>query len=333
MGADGGSIPDRRDLVKNKPKAQQTDGENLRRAQWSSCALSKRSLRSPIVLDALGRMYNKDAMLEFLLDRSSYGDGESICGHIRGFKDLLTIQLTPNPNFYSPSADETSDVTAPKFPFSCPLTQREANGTTPFVALRPCGDVFSEAGLKATLTTSSVVQPKSPSTMTADTSPSPSDEKSRMYACPTCSTSFRPTFIRSTDKDQAAELLNGDIIYLNSSFGLQEDLLILINAARAEEKAAKKNKKRKSGAVAAGDDGDSAGAEKTTHKKAKAKTEMNGNGGRVGLIAKAVADELKAAEEKRKAGGMSDAVKSLYAGKKGKEEDNFITRGTFTRYA
>jgi len=38
------------------------------------------------VLDSLGKMYNKDAILEFLLDRSSVGDGESICGHVKSMK-------------------------------------------------------------------------------------------------------------------------------------------------------------------------------------------------------------------------------------------------------
>lgn len=34
----------------------------------------------------LGKLYNKDALIEFLLDRSAFGDGEVICGHIRSLK-------------------------------------------------------------------------------------------------------------------------------------------------------------------------------------------------------------------------------------------------------
>jgi hypothetical protein len=57
MGNDGGSIPDRRDLVRNKPKvgchylsqlrgltttqAEQADKANQTRAKWFFCALSK----------------------------------------------------------------------------------------------------------------------------------------------------------------------------------------------------------------------------------------------------------------------------------------------------
>lgn len=101
MGNDGGSIPDRRDLVRSKPKAEQADRANQTRARWFFCALSKvsvgptilanaksqqRRLQEPIVSCPLGKLYNKDSIIEFLLDRSSYGDGDDICGHIRSLK-------------------------------------------------------------------------------------------------------------------------------------------------------------------------------------------------------------------------------------------------------
>lgn len=43
-------------------------------------------LREPVVSCRLGRLYNKDALIEFLLDRSIYGDGENICGHVKSLK-------------------------------------------------------------------------------------------------------------------------------------------------------------------------------------------------------------------------------------------------------
>jgi hypothetical protein len=46
----------------------------------------KRPLLHPIVSCALGKLYNKDAILEYLIDKSAYGDGEKICGHIRSLK-------------------------------------------------------------------------------------------------------------------------------------------------------------------------------------------------------------------------------------------------------
>jgi hypothetical protein len=46
----------------------------------------QRPLQEPIVSCELGKLYNKDAVIEFLLDRSAFGDGEEICGHIRSLK-------------------------------------------------------------------------------------------------------------------------------------------------------------------------------------------------------------------------------------------------------
>lgn len=46
----------------------------------------QRKLQEPVVSCALGKLYNKDAIIEYLLDRSAYGDGENICGHIRSLK-------------------------------------------------------------------------------------------------------------------------------------------------------------------------------------------------------------------------------------------------------
>lgn len=43
---------------------------------------------------ALGKLYNKDALLEYLLDKSAYGDGEKICGHIKSLKVRSNILST-----------------------------------------------------------------------------------------------------------------------------------------------------------------------------------------------------------------------------------------------
>ncbi|EDR04764.1 uncharacterized protein LACBIDRAFT_161370, partial [Laccaria bicolor S238N-H82] len=145
MGNDGGSIPDRRDLVRNKPKAEQADKANQTRARWFFCALSKSKLQEPVVSCALGKLYNKDTIIEYLLDKAAYGDGERICGHIRSLKDVKTLTLSPNPAPHS-SEPSSSDTERPQF--VCPLTLKEMNGVQPFVYLSTCGCVFSQAGLK-----------------------------------------------------------------------------------------------------------------------------------------------------------------------------------------
>ena len=60
----------------------------------------QKPLREPIVSCALGKLYNKDAILEYLLDKTAYGDGEDICGHIRSLKvrPSLSLSLFNNPS-------------------------------------------------------------------------------------------------------------------------------------------------------------------------------------------------------------------------------------------
>jgi hypothetical protein len=58
--------------------------------QFSTIAMigadCQRPLVRPVVLDPLGKLYNKDAIIEFFLDRSKYGDGDRICGYLKGVK-------------------------------------------------------------------------------------------------------------------------------------------------------------------------------------------------------------------------------------------------------
>ncbi|CAG8602075.1 1309_t:CDS:2 [Ambispora leptoticha] len=149
MGNDGGSIPKRIELVKEKKKKVKPDQNALTIATWFFCALSKRALREPIVACGLGKLYNKDAIIEFLLNKSAYGDGDIICSHIASMKDVTTLNLTLNPAF-----KETSNANTAHFEpgivsrFICPITRKEMNGKLKFVYIEKCGCVFSEQGLK-----------------------------------------------------------------------------------------------------------------------------------------------------------------------------------------
>jgi membrane peptidoglycan carboxypeptidase len=49
----------------------------------------QRPLQEPVVSCALGKLYNKDALLEYLLDRSAHGEGEEVCGHVKSLKVIL----------------------------------------------------------------------------------------------------------------------------------------------------------------------------------------------------------------------------------------------------
>ncbi|KAF8991376.1 Rtf2 RING-finger-domain-containing protein [Cyathus striatus] len=299
MGNDGGSIPDRRDLVRNKPKAEQADKANQTRARWFFCALSKRKLQEPIVSCALGKIYNKDSIIEYLLDKSLYGDGEKICGHIKSLKDVKELKLTPNP---TPSTPE-SDLEHAQF--VCPLTLKEMNGAQPFVYIATCGCVFTQAGLKTVSSKS-----KSNNTDNSSKSPSPeSDTKDQLQLCPQCATKY------SQD----------DIIPLNPSSEDEEKLYLRMEHQRLLEppkKSKTKTKKRK-----AEEDSST-----TTSKKRVHSSDSPSLNPSMAASSRAVAKSLKEEEVKRKA-GMSEAVKSLYGNPNNKTKETFMTMGTFTRYA
>jgi len=216
MGNDGGSIPDRRDLVRNRPKAEQADKANQTRARWYFCALSKRKLQEPVVSCALGKLYNKDSIIEYLLDRAAYGDGEKICGHIRSLKDVKTLTLTPNP---APPAPESTSSSTERSPFVCPLSIKEMNGVQPFVYLVTCGCVFTQAGLK----TMSGVQSKKKDGDKAE------DE---LDICPQCAKKFSPV---------------DDVVTINPSQEEEDSMRLKMERKRLLEPP-KKAKKRKNAA-------------------------------------------------------------------------------------
>ncbi|KAI6146882.1 DUF602-domain-containing protein [Pisolithus tinctorius] len=304
MGNDGGSIPDRRDLVKNKPKAEQADKANQIRALWFFCALSKRALQEPVVSCALGKLYNKDALIEYLLDKSAYGDGEEICGHIRSLKDVKTLKLTPR----SPPPSPGSDVAK----FVCPLNLKEMNGAYPFVYIHTCGCVFSQSGLRTVIGST-------PTSKSLSNDEDSGVVNEQLDVCPQCATKFSRTT---------------DVITVNPSKEEEERMQTVMELRRSREPVKPKSKKRKANADGAVED------KSAVAKKMKESTNNSHSPSPAPVInpavtagSKALASSLLAEEAKRKA-GMSDAVKSLYRSKFDKpKKETFTTMGTFTRYA
>ncbi|KAF8645055.1 hypothetical protein AX16_008113 [Volvariella volvacea WC 439] len=301
MGNDGGSIPDRRDLVRTKAKAEQLDKANHTRARWFFCALSKLKLQEPIVSCELGGLYNKDSIIEYLLDNSSYGDGEEICGHIRSLKDVRTLKLTLNTAPVSP--DESNS--AERAQFVCPLTMKEMNGSQPFIYLNSCGCVFSMAGLKEM------------NTMSSSTNNSDSREHSQVNACPQCGQQYSQS---------------EDIIPLNPGDAEIAGLRASMERRRALEPT-KKQKKRKNGA-SRGEDGEPPTKKQARGKESEEKGRPTpGVNPSISTVSKAVMSGLAIEEAKRKA-GMSAAIQSLYhRDETKKKKETFMTMGTFTRYA
>ncbi|KAB1262860.1 Protein RTF2-like protein, partial [Camelus dromedarius] len=176
MGCDGGTIPKRHELVKGPKKVEKVDKDAELVAQWNYCALSQEILRRPIVACELGRLYNKDAVIEFLLDKSSEKALGKAASHIKSIKNVTELRLSDNPAWEgdkgNTKGDKHDDLQRARF--ICPVVGLEMNGrhrsvvneykcsclTIPvsscsvldhfcrFCFLRCCGCVFSERALK-----------------------------------------------------------------------------------------------------------------------------------------------------------------------------------------
>ncbi|XP_037667408.1 replication termination factor 2 isoform X1 [Choloepus didactylus] len=157
MGCDGGTIPKRHELVKGPKKVEKVDKDAELVAQWNYCTLSQEILRRPIVACELGRshptfklLYNKDAVIEFLLDKSSEKALGKAASHIKSIKNVTELKLSDNPAWEgdkgNTKGDKHDDLQRARF--ICPVVGLEMNGRHRFCFLRCCGCVFSERALK-----------------------------------------------------------------------------------------------------------------------------------------------------------------------------------------
>ncbi|XP_065748235.1 replication termination factor 2 isoform X2 [Phocoena phocoena] len=150
MGCDGGTIPKRHELVKGPKKVEKVDKNAELVAQWNYCTLSQEILRRPIVACELGRLYNKDAIIEFLLDKSSEKALGKAASHIKSIKNVTELRLSDNPAWEgdkgNTKGDKHDDLQRARF--ICPVVGLEMNGRHRFCFLRCCGCVFSERALK-----------------------------------------------------------------------------------------------------------------------------------------------------------------------------------------
>ncbi|KAF7248816.1 Replication termination factor 2, partial [Varanus komodoensis] len=150
MGCDGGTIPKRHELVKGPRKIEKVDKNAELVAQWYYCTLSQEKLSRPIVACELGRLYNKDAVIEFLLDKSSDKVLVEAASHIKSIKNVIELNLTDNPAWTgdkgNTKGDKYDDIQSAQF--ICPIVGLEMNGRHRFCFLRNCGCVFSERALK-----------------------------------------------------------------------------------------------------------------------------------------------------------------------------------------
>jgi hypothetical protein len=162
MGNDGGSIPKRRELVKSAPTAPTASQlkaslqERLSYA-WSTCPLSRTPLRPPIVSDSGGNLYNKDAVLQFLLS-SEDGEAEDaerrdreevLGGRVKGLKDVVEVRFEERQEGEGGAANENGNG-GEDGRWVCSVTGKVLGASVRGVYLVPCGHAFSEEGIKET---------------------------------------------------------------------------------------------------------------------------------------------------------------------------------------
>lgn len=155
MGNDGGSIPTRRELVKEAARNPTTSELKAAAVEqsthaWSTDPLSNKPLARPVVSDALGRLYNKDALLEHLLpaadpddaaaaQRKADAEAHVLRGAVRSLKDVVEVR-------FEVDADAKGEAGAEVW--VCPVARERLGPGARAVYLVPCGHAFAGSVIK-----------------------------------------------------------------------------------------------------------------------------------------------------------------------------------------
>nr|CAB3265818.1 protein RTF2 homolog [Phallusia mammillata] len=147
MGCDGGTIPKRHELVRTKKKAEEKDKDSELAFKWQYCTLSHQILKDPIVACELGKLYNKDVIIEYLLDKQAQ-DKPAKVSHIKSLKDVHVLTLCKNPAWSGIAEKGDGYIDTHKSQYICPIAGIEMNGKYRFCYLCKCNCVLSERALK-----------------------------------------------------------------------------------------------------------------------------------------------------------------------------------------
>ncbi|KAK4187075.1 replication termination factor 2 [Podospora australis] len=164
MGNDGGSIPKRRELVKNAARAptvselKATAHESLSHA-WAHDPLTSEPLDlENIVSDWRGRLYNYESVLKGLMP--SDGDDDNNDNNDTAIPPAAVNGEPLELTFAATGIKSLRDVVKLKFKryappgtkgqenWACPVTLKELGASTRSVYLVPCGHVFAEVAIK-----------------------------------------------------------------------------------------------------------------------------------------------------------------------------------------
>ncbi|UZJ55834.1 hypothetical protein CBS101457_005154 [Exobasidium rhododendri] len=324
QGNDGGTVVRRADLVRVKEDGRaNVDPAILNKVLATTCCLSSAVLANPVVSDSLGRLYNKDSVVKYLLKKGesdskhAKSQEDNVAGHLRGLKDVKELRLAPN---LAASRALSSEEELPA-PFACPLTQREMNGKHRFVYLATCGCVMSESGLRAVVAEHA-------------------RDDENMSSCPNCGSAFSTHTI-----GKRGIQAGGDVVIINGTDAEIEAMREEMEKRREVEIARKKELKSQSKDLTV-EESNERRLKKEEKRKRKVEVvkmlekeekrvrrgETNGGHLMPTTVAGIVAAEAKMQTKPGKE--MSAAMRSIYGLDKPKQTgETWMTRGTFNRFA
>ncbi|CAB3408378.1 unnamed protein product [Caenorhabditis bovis] len=142
MGADGGTIPKRCELVKERKKKEKIAKHVKDATKWKNCQLTQLPLRKPVIACRFGKLYNKEDVINAILSKTIAMS--LVAAHIKGPKDFVELKLAENKEYKGEDVkgDEYNDVNQTQF--MCPITNTPMNGVQNFVVNWQCGCVYSE---------------------------------------------------------------------------------------------------------------------------------------------------------------------------------------------
>ncbi|KAF2712439.1 DUF602-domain-containing protein [Pleomassaria siparia CBS 279.74] len=158
MGNDGGSIPTRRELVKEAAKAlttqqvKEVQNEQQEHA-WSNDPLTRKPLARPVVSDSAGVLYNKDSIIEYLLtDANDTKKAEAdrvLQGRVKSLKDVVEVKFEIDASAGAGNSLLMSNgSTGRSEKWVCGIANCELGPGAKAVYLVPCGHAFAGSVVK-----------------------------------------------------------------------------------------------------------------------------------------------------------------------------------------
>lgn len=267
MGNDGGSIPKRRELVKEAARAptvaelKATALESLSHA-WTHDPLSSDALdMENTASDWRGRLYNYESVLKGLIpsgDEDAEDAADAANGHdmtfaqtgIKSLRDIVRLRFKR----YKPAGAKEREV------WACPVSLKELGPATKAVYIVPCGHVFAEVAIREIM-----------------------DQE---HNCPECSEAF--------EEQDIIPILPVEQTDVQKLVKRMEDLRSKgLTHSKKQDKSAKKNKKRKAEDEKTSGDKNGKKADKSAQPKpaAKANKAAINNPMTASLTAKVLAEQ------------------------------------------